>query len=90
MVHYYSGSVVTHPMVNIYCGGHLQTTYGAAPDTVDDFDTGEGWGAGLMWRVADVTPAVGGGGTTTGCAVQALHPTGAPTEYLVTTDNRTY
>ncbi len=89
MVHYWGGSGTTHPMVNIYCGGHLKTTYGADPDFVPGFTSGGGFAAGTMWRVADVTPVVSGG-VTTDCTIEALHPAGAPTEYWVTTDDRSY
>ena len=71
MVHYYQGSAYTHPMVNIYCGGRLETTYGAAPDFAEGFDSGGADGAGPMWRVADITPTVAGG-VTTGCSINAL------------------
>jgi hypothetical protein len=88
MVHYYGGSIVTHPMVNIYCGGVLTATYGAAPDLVPSFNSGGGFGSGPMWRVADVTVHVTGG-VTTGCDVTALHPMGSTTGYLVTTGSDT-
>lgn len=87
MVHYYGGSVVTHPLVNIYCGGTLTATYGAAPDLVPSFNAGPGFGMGPMWRVADITVAVDATGTTTGCAVDPLHPEGMASGYRVGTDN---
>src|SRR5207237_4881716 len=73
MVHYFGGEVVTHPLVNIYCGGHLLATYGAAPDLVAGFATGLGEAMGTMWRVVDVKPAVSAQGDTSGCALTALH-----------------
>ncbi|HEY3356570.1 MAG TPA: MopE-related protein [Polyangia bacterium] len=89
MVHYYSGSKVTHPLVNVYCGGRLTSTYGAAPDVVGGFSSGGSWGAGTMWRVADVTTHVTAG-TTTGCDVTPLHPAGQTSGYNVTNNDRTY
>ena len=90
MVHYYSGSAVAHPMVNIYCGGFLLGTYGQTPDLVTGFDQSGGFGSGDMWRVVDVTPAVDGTGTTTGCVLEPLHPPGMTTGYWVTTNDRSY
>jgi hypothetical protein len=89
MVHYYGGTQTTHPMVNIYCGGRLKSTFGAAPDLVPGFTTGGGFGAGTMWRVADVTTQVSGG-VTTDCTVQQLFPAGSTSGYRVTTNDRTY
>jgi hypothetical protein len=89
MVHFYGGFAVTHPLVNIYCGGTLLGTYGQAPDQVQNFNTGGGYGGGLMWRVVDVTTHVAGG-TTTGCDLAPLHPPGSSTGYYVTTGNRAY
>jgi hypothetical protein len=90
MVHYYGGDVVTHPMVNIYCGGHLLGTYGAAPDLVPGFNQGGDFGMGKMWRVVDVTTAVDAGGNTTGCQLTPLHRPGQSTGYYVTNNNRAY
>jgi len=89
MVHYYGGSVTTHPMVNVYCGGVLKATYGASPDLVNGFTSGAGFGAGTMWRVADVTPVVSMG-VTTDCTPVLLHPVSDPTAYWVTTGDRSY
>ena len=56
--------------MNVYCGGFLRATIGAAPDTLTlpggfscsaDTDT--------IWRVADVTVHVDGAGVTTDCDV---------------------
>jgi hypothetical protein len=89
MVHFYGGSTTTHPLVNIYCGGHLKATFGQAPDLVPGFTSGSGFAAGQMWRVADITPTVVGG-MTTDCAVNAIHPPGMTTGYYVTTNNTQY
>jgi hypothetical protein len=92
MVHYYgpTGSgPVTHPLVNVYCGGVLKATYGAAPDTVAGFTQGAGFGKGTMWRVADVSMQVSGG-TTTDCDVGPLHPPSQSSGYWVTNNDRTY
>ena len=89
MAHYYSGTGVALPMVNVYCGGRLLGSYGAAPDTVPGFDQSGGFGGGDMWRVVDATPTVVGG-VTTGCTLTPLHPAGMTTGYNVTTGNRTY
>jgi hypothetical protein len=89
MVHYYGGTVVTHPLVNIYCGGSLLGTYGAAPDTVSGFNAGGQWNAGPMWRVVDVTTHVSAG-TTTGCDLTPLHPAGQTSGYWVTNNDSSY
>ena len=90
MVHYYGGSGGVLPLVNLYCGGRLLGTYGAAPDTVPGFDTSGGFGEGDMWRVADAQVMVDATGTTTGCTLTPLHPPGTTTGYWVTTDDRSY
>jgi hypothetical protein len=89
MVHYYGGSVTTHPMVDIYCGGNLKATYGQSPDLVSGFTSGGSFGAGPMWRVVDVTPTVVGG-VTTDCALAPLHAPGMTTGYYVTSNNTAY
>jgi hypothetical protein len=96
MVHYYgqdggtsTNHVVEHPIVNIYCGGVLKTSYGQTPNTLSGFDYGTGWGAGQMWRVADVKAHVSGG-KVTDCDVTAIHPPAATTGYYVTVDNTSY
>jgi hypothetical protein len=94
LVHYYSSLNTippVHPMVNIYCGGHLQATFGAVPDLVDGFVRPAGGGGaatGPMWRVADVTAHVTGG-VTTGCTITQLHAPGQTTGYWVATDDST-
>ena len=59
MVHYYNASVTptpaAHPMVNVWCGGRLYATYGAAPDTVPNFNQVAAPSGGSIWRVADIT-----------------------------------
>ncbi|MBK8170792.1 MAG: hypothetical protein IPK60_10690 [Sandaracinaceae bacterium] len=90
MVHHFSADRLVHPLVNIYCGGALEATYGAAPDRLTTFSHGDGDGGGDMWRVADITMSVDSSGTTTGCAVTPLHPSGATTGYAITTDDSTY
>ena len=82
MVHYWGGTGNAHPMVNVYCGGHLLGTYGAAPDVVPNFDS-SGSTTGDVWRVVDVTPTVTGT-TTTGCTLTPLHAPGMTTGYWVT------
>ncbi len=62
MVAYYSGNVVSHPMINLYCDGSRLATYGAIPDQVPDFVDED------LWRVADIT--WGGGGAA--CWIEAL------------------
>ena len=90
MVHYYGGSILTHPLVNIYCGGQLLGTYGQAPDLVGGFNSGGGFGAGPMWRVVDVTTQVDVNGVTTGCTLDPLHPPMMTSGYWVTNNDRSY
>ena len=88
LVHYFSGTKVTHPLVNIYCGGHLKATYGQAPDLVTGFANGGDWAAGDMWRVADVKAIVNTAGVTTDCTVTGLHPISTTSGYRVGHDNK--
>jgi hypothetical protein len=89
LVHYYGGGPLeTHPLVNIYCGGHLKATYGQAPNQLSGFATSGGWAAGDMWRVADVTASVNAMGETTGCTITALHPAGTATGFLIGHDGK--
>ena len=90
LVHFYSGAVTTHPMVNVYCGGTLLGTYGAAPDLVGGFDSGPYGHTGPMWRVVDATTLVDAAGTTTGCNLAALHPPGLMSGYWVVNDSHLY
>ena len=87
MIHYWGGSGNAHPMVNVYCGGFLRGTYGAAPDIVPNFDTPNP-STGDIWRVVDATVAVTAG-MTTGCTLTPLHPPSTTTGYWVNND-RTY
>jgi len=93
MVHYFgigtgASKLTTHPLVNVYCGGQRRASYGASPDVVPNFDHGDGWNQGLMWRVADVRAHVAGGFTT--CDVQALHTPGQVSGYYVTNNDSSY
>ncbi len=73
MVHHYSNTTrLTHPLVNVYCGGELRGTYGQAPDLVQGFEDGGGRNGGHMWRVVDIAMQVDGSGTTTGCDLDPL------------------
>jgi hypothetical protein len=103
MVHYFDynslfpPAPVTHPLVNVYCGGRLRGTYGQAPDQVPGFDTHGYFAQGDMWRVVDVTPAVAatdmdgdGFADTTDCTLAPLHPPGMTSGYWVTTNDRSY
>ena len=91
MVHHYTWSdQLVHPLVNVYCGGELRGTYGAAPDLVEGFDEGGGRSEGDMWRVVDVQTAVDATGTTTGCTLDPIHPDGATSGYHVAADTVTY
>ena len=88
MVQNFTGTIA-RPVVNVYCGGRLTSTYGVAPDTVPAFSGTSGFGGiGAMWRVADVTTHVVGGETT--CDVESLHAPGSTTAYDVTYDNRRF
>jgi hypothetical protein len=88
LVHYFDGTKLTKPMVNIYCGGHIKATYGQAPDTVSGYMTSGEWAAGDMWRVADVKAIVDASGVTTDCDVTAVHPIGMTTGYRVGHDSK--
>ena len=88
MVNYYSGSSATYPLVNIYCGGEIAATFGAAPDQVAGFMSSETGEMGLMWRVADVVTRVAGGVTT--CDITALHPAGMTTGHDLRTGDTSY
>ena len=82
MVNNFTG-LVASPLVNVYCGGRREATFGAPPDEVPDFTGTNGWeGVGAMWRVADVTTRVAADGTVT-CEAEGLHPPGATEGYDV-------
>ncbi len=91
MVHHYTSTTrLTRPLVNVYCGGELRGTYGAAPDRVEGFDEGGGRNGGDMWRVADIEMDVDAAAGTTDCMLTPLHPDGSTTGYLITTGDSTY
>jgi hypothetical protein len=50
MANYYStsGNTVTHPVVNVYCGGILKAVYGVEPQ-VSGFDS-----QGDSWKVVEI------------------------------------
>ncbi len=83
-VHHYGGSTLTHPLVNIYCGGTLLASYGKAPDTVAGFTMGGQYAKGTIWRVVDVKTHVDAAGNTTGCDLTPLNPAGQTMGYNVT------
>ena len=94
LVHYYginsfTTTLTSHPMVNIYCGGRLKTTYGQSPNQVTGFATAGAWAKGDMWRVADVTAIVDASGVTTDCTVDALHPDATTTGFVIGHDGKT-
>jgi hypothetical protein len=90
MVQNFTGTAA-RPMVNVYCGGHLRGTIGAAPDTIGDFTGAPGaTSVGAMWRAADVTVRVDAMGVTTGCDVTPLRPPGSRTGYWVTRNDPSY
>ena len=88
MTHYYSGTGVVRPMVNVYCAGVLRGSYGGPTNELTNFDT-SGSTTGDIWRVVDATVSVNGSGVTTGCTLTPLHPPAQSTGYWVTND-RTY
>ncbi len=76
MVHDCSGPA-TNPLVNVYCGGFLRATIGAAPTLVTLPGSGS-CSANLdtIWRVGDVRVRVDAAGVTTGCDVTPLRAPG--------------
>ena len=73
MVHHYSSTErLTHPLVNVYCGGELRGSYGVSPDQVQGFDQGGGRRHGDMWRAVDVQMQVDAQGVTTDCQLDPL------------------
>ena len=92
-VHYYANvgtTSIEHPLVSVYCGGNLKATFGKAPNTVGNFDTGKAYDKGTLWRVADVKAIVDAMGNTTDCTVTALHPSGSSSGYWVTNGDMSY
>lgn len=90
MVENFTGTSA-HPMVNVYCGGHLRATIGAAPDVLPDFTGSSGSSSiGAMWRAADIVVHTDSTGATTGCDVTPLHPAGATSGFNVTRNDPSY
>lgn len=90
MVQNFTGAAA-RPLVNVYCGGRLRATVGAAPDTLPDFTGPSGNTAiGAMWRVADIVTQVDAMGQTTGCEVTPLRPPGMNRGYWVTRNDPQY
>ena len=58
MVNYYSmtGNILTHPVVNIYCGGTLRAVYGGFPSDTDSFyyDINHFDRQGASWKVVEI------------------------------------
>jgi hypothetical protein len=75
LVHDCAGPATT-PLVNVYCGGFLRATLGAAPETVTLPGGASCSSNDTLWRVADVSVNVNAMGVTTGCAVTPLRATG--------------
>lgn len=88
MVHHWGSDRPTRPLVNIYCGGEIRATFGAAPDYVEGFDEGGSTGGGDMWRVADIEMHVDG--DTVECDVRPIRPPLDGTGYYITTDDPTF
>ncbi len=90
MAQNFTGSL-THPLVNVYCGGRRIATFGESPSTVQGFIGDPGSSTfGAMWRVADVTVQVDRAGITTGCEVHPIHPPGERSGYWVTQNDSRY
>lgn len=72
MVDFYSGTVTTHPVVNIYCDGVRLATFGYPQANQVTMTTGypSGCGTAWSWRVADVLTQLSGGAVT--CTVTSL------------------
>lgn len=83
LAHNFTGTL-THPLVNVFCGGRLYGTYGAAPDLVTGFVAPGSFGRGAMWRAVDITTRVNAAGEITRCDLREVHPPGATTGYDVT------
>jgi hypothetical protein len=91
-VHYYGSQgnhVITHPIVNIYCGGTRLGTFGQIPDQLQSFEHGfgvntDGDEVGPTWRVVDVTTHVDATGATTGCDLAPLRDPADPNLPYVT------
>lgn len=89
MVHHYSSTTrLTHPLINVYCGGELRGSYGVSPDLVESFDQGGGREEGDMWRVVDVQMSVDAQGVTTDCQLDPMRD--ANGDYDLRLDDTTY
>ncbi|MBN2725027.1 MAG: hypothetical protein JXR95_13235 [Deltaproteobacteria bacterium] len=77
-VHYYSDdyfnpSMVTHPVVNIYCDGQRIATYGYPTANEVEFTTASGTCSSAdLWRVADVLTEVDSATGAVTCTVDSL------------------
>ena len=71
MVHMFSGSRVTRPVLSLFCGGGLAAVIGEAPDEIVMTRSGSGC-MGHTWRAADVTTFVDAQTGTTTCVVDIL------------------
>ncbi|MGE5788252.1 MAG: hypothetical protein ACM3ZE_26890 [Myxococcales bacterium] len=88
MVQNFTGSL-SHPIVNVHCGGVRVSSFGVPPDTVDLVLDRPSNGVGVMWRVADVVTRVDNDGHVD-CVVTGLHPRGQHTGYSITVDDRAF
>jgi hypothetical protein len=74
-----------HPIVNVYCSGELQATYGGDPAVLGDADELTGFDSpGQMWRVVDVK--VG----KQACTLTPLSPPTPATGYFVAGGSRSW
>ena len=81
MVHNFSGAL-THPLVNVYCGGELRASVGSPPA----FQGSTIFSVGAMWRAVDITTLTNELGETS-CEVTPLNPPGQQSGFDVTYDN---
>lgn len=75
--------IETRPMVNIYCGGTLQGSYGVTPSQVSGFDL-----PGEMWRVVDIVAK--GSHASGGCDLTALTDPADDGAYWLTDHDTTF
>lgn len=80
---------LTHPIVNVYCGGVRVSSFGVSPDRVNLGEQRATNGVGFMWRVADIITHVDRDGEVT-CEVTGLHPRGQHSGYWITVDDRSF
>ncbi|MBU1239118.1 hypothetical protein KKF84_13915, partial [Myxococcota bacterium] len=72
-VYYYSGSLATHPVVNVYCDGVRVATYGYPVSNQVTISDSGGYGCvGDLWRVADVHTTVNSSTGEVTCTVTPL------------------